>query len=58
MTPVDWQALRTAATAAAASAYAPYSRLHVGAAGLVDDGRARVIRRRETHADIWRLEKR
>ncbi len=39
MTPVDWQALRTAATAVAANAYAPYSRLHVGAAGLVDDGR-------------------
>jgi cytidine deaminase len=36
---VDWPALREQATAAAARAYAPYSRLHVGAAGLVDDGR-------------------
>jgi cytidine deaminase len=35
----DWPALRERATAAAANAYAPYSRLHVGAAGLVDDGR-------------------
>ena len=37
--PVDWAALRDRAAAAAAGAYAPYSRLHVGAAGLVDDGR-------------------
>ena len=36
---IDWAALRAAATAAAANAYVPYSRLHVGAAGLVDDGR-------------------
>jgi len=36
---VDWAALRQAATAAAARAYAPYSGLRVGAAGLVDDGR-------------------
>jgi cytidine deaminase len=36
---VDWQALRQAATAVARNAYAPYSRLHVGAAALVDDGR-------------------
>lgn len=36
---VDWKALRAAATAVAARAYAPYSHLHVGAAGLVDDGR-------------------
>ena len=36
---VDWAALRSAATDAAERAYAPYSRLHVGAAGLVDDGR-------------------
>lgn len=36
---VDWAALRRAATAAAAHAYAPYSRLRVGAAGQVDDGR-------------------
>ena len=38
MTP-DWDALRRAATDAAAHAYAPYSRYRVGAAGLVDDGR-------------------
>lgn len=36
---VDWQELRQAAAAAAARAYAPYSGLHVGAAGLLDDGR-------------------
>jgi cytidine deaminase len=36
---VDWAALRTAATEAAGRAYAPYSGLAVGAAGLVDDGR-------------------
>jgi cytidine deaminase len=35
----DWEALRSAAVAAAGSAYAPYSRLHVGAAALCDDGR-------------------
>ncbi|MBD8868666.1 cytidine deaminase [Nocardioides donggukensis] len=35
----DWSRLRTAATEAAAHAYAPYSRFHVGAAALVDDGR-------------------
>ncbi len=35
----DWEALRRAASAAAASAYAPYSRLDVGAAALCDDGR-------------------
>ena len=35
----DWAALRSAAVAAAGSAYAPYSRLQVGAAGIVDDGR-------------------
>ena len=39
MAQVDWAALRQAATAAAARAYAPYSGLRVGAAGLVDDGR-------------------
>jgi cytidine deaminase len=37
--PVDWSALRTAAARAAARAYAPYSVFHVGAAGLLDDGR-------------------
>ena len=39
MSAVDWDALRAAATAVARNAYAPYSRLHVGAAALVDDGR-------------------
>ena len=39
MSDIDWSALREAATAAAQRAYAPYSRLRVGAAGLVDDGR-------------------
>ena len=37
--PVDWAALRAAAVAAAARAYAPYSGFAVGAAGLTDDGR-------------------
>ena len=36
---IDWPALRAAATAAADHAYAPYSGLRVGAAGLTDDGR-------------------
>jgi cytidine deaminase len=35
---VDWPALRAAAIAAAANAYAPYSRLAVGAAGLAANG--------------------
>jgi cytidine deaminase len=35
----DWPALRAAAREAAAAAYAPYSKVHVGAAALVDDGR-------------------
>ena len=39
MADIDWDQLRTHATAVAQHAYAPYSRLHVGAAGLVDDGR-------------------
>jgi cytidine deaminase len=39
MTAVDWAALRAAAVEAATHAYAPYSHFHVGAAGLVDDGR-------------------
>lgn len=39
MADIDWEQLRTHATAVAQYAYAPYSRLHVGAAGLVDDGR-------------------
>ena len=36
---IDWPALRAAAAAAAANAYAPYSQLQVGAAGLAPDGR-------------------
>jgi cytidine deaminase len=36
---IDWALLRTAAAAAASRAYAPYSRLRVGAAGLTSDGR-------------------
>ena len=36
---IDWAELRTAATAAARNAYAPYSGLHVGAAAVCDDGR-------------------
>jgi cytidine deaminase len=35
---IDWPALRAAAVAAAANAYAPYSGLRVGAAGLAHDG--------------------
>jgi cytidine deaminase len=36
---IDWDALREAAVEASGHAYAPYSRFHVGAAGLTDDGR-------------------
>ncbi len=36
---IDWAALRTAAADVAGRAYAPYSRLRVGAAGLTADGR-------------------
>jgi cytidine deaminase len=36
---IDWPALRAAAVQAAGHAYAPYSRLRVGAAGLASDGR-------------------
>jgi cytidine deaminase len=35
---VDWEQLRQAAVEVAARAYAPYSRLQVGAAGLADTG--------------------
>jgi cytidine deaminase len=35
---IDWPALRAAATAVAHNAYAPYSRLHVGAAGQAGNG--------------------
>jgi cytidine deaminase len=36
---IDWTALRAAAQTVAQSAYAPYSRLRVGAAGQASDGR-------------------
>ncbi|HEX3516820.1 MAG TPA: cytidine deaminase [Trebonia sp.] len=36
---IDWTGLRAAAAEAARLAYAPYSRLRVGAAGLTADGR-------------------
>jgi cytidine deaminase len=39
MSEIDWDELHQEALTAAAHAYAPYSKLHVGAAGLVDDGR-------------------
>ncbi|MFB9834368.1 cytidine deaminase [Actinoallomurus acaciae] len=39
MADIDWPALREAARAAMARAYAPYSGYPVGAAGLTDDGR-------------------
>lgn len=39
MTQIDWAMLRAEATKIAQRAYAPYSKLHVGAAGLADDGR-------------------
>jgi cytidine deaminase len=35
---IDWPRLRAAAADVAGRAYAPYSRLHVGAAGLTADG--------------------
>ena len=38
-TPVDWDALREAATDVSRRAYAPYSGFPVGAAALADDGR-------------------
>ena len=39
MSEVDWGRLKQAAREVAAHAYAPYSRFHVGAAALADDGR-------------------
>ncbi len=36
---IDWDELHRQAVAVAQLAYCPYSHLHVGAAGLVDDGR-------------------
>ena len=38
-TPIDWDALRTAAVEVSARAYVPYSHFPVGAAALTDDGR-------------------
>src|ERR1700737_3072254 len=37
--PVDWAQLRTAGAAMPSRSYAPYSGVHVGAAGLADAGR-------------------
>jgi cytidine deaminase len=39
MTEIDWGELRDRAATAMRRAYAPYSRFHVGAAAVVDDGR-------------------
>jgi cytidine deaminase len=36
---IDWPALRALAAQTAGHAYAPYSKLQVGAAGQIDDGR-------------------
>jgi cytidine deaminase len=36
---IDWEELRDSAREVVEHAYAPYSRLRVGAAGLADDGR-------------------
>jgi cytidine deaminase len=36
---IDWSILHAAAVEVMRRAYAPYSRVHVGVAGLVDDGR-------------------
>jgi cytidine deaminase len=36
---IDWPALRAAAARMTERAYAPYSRLHVGAAGVTSEGR-------------------
>jgi cytidine deaminase len=38
MTEIDWDELRAEASAAAQRAYAPYSRMRVGAAALANDG--------------------
>ena len=37
--PIDWDELRESARKVATRAYSPYSRLRVGAAGLISDGR-------------------
>lgn len=39
MSTIDWKRLRATAVDAAQKAYAPYSKLWVGAAALCDDGR-------------------
>jgi cytidine deaminase len=39
MLSIDWESLQRAATEAAQHAYARYSKLQVGAAAIVDDGR-------------------
>ncbi len=36
---IDWDRLRAEARTASTKAYAPYSKFHVGAAALTDDGR-------------------
>ena len=38
-TPIDWEGLRKVARAITKRAYAPYSKVPVGTAGVVDDGR-------------------
>jgi cytidine deaminase len=38
MTEIDWEELRAEASAAALRAYAPYSKMRVGAAALANDG--------------------
>jgi len=45
---IDWPGLRAAATEVAGRAYAPYSRLRVGAAGQTPDGRS-------SWAAMWRM---
>lgn len=39
MTTVDWETLKSTATAALEHSYSPYSHFPVGVAGVVDDGR-------------------
>jgi len=39
MSEIDWDALRSAAREAVTHSYSPYSKVPVGAAALVDDGR-------------------